>query len=367
MKSFEFLIPTKIVFGRGKIETLNNEIDKNISRILIVTDKNSGEKSGALKAIKTQLKDRFFEIYDGVEENPSLQLLEDGRKVTRAGRFQLIIAVGGGSPMDAAKGFAVLATNDGSMREYMQGRALENKPLPVICIPTTSGTGSEVTPYAVFSDHEQGFKGGFAHPGIFPIISIIDPELTFSMPSQLVVNTGLDALTHAIESYLSTDSNILTDALALHSIKTIIENLSDAAKMDEEAMCLISYASMVAGIVITHAGTILLHIMGYPLTIYHNIHHGKANAILLPQFLEFMLVNSTVKEKVAEIDNLFKPFGGSRKYIEDFGISTRLSTYGIKESELKLFAEKTIVKGDIKITPAHLTVDTIIKIYTDTL
>lgn len=367
MKPFEFYIPTKIVFGRGKINELSSFIDKRISRVLVVTDKDSGEKSGALKAIKNQMNGRFFDVFDRVEENPSLQLIEEGRSVTRAGGYQLIIAVGGGSPMDAAKGFAVLATNDGLMKEYMGGRVLENKPLPVICIPTTSGTGSEVTPYAVFSDHEVGFKGGFAHPDIFPVVSIIDPELTFSMPSQLIVNTGLDALTHAIESYLSTDANVLTDALALHSIKTIIDNLSSAAKKDEEAMCLVSYASMIAGVVIAHAGTILLHIMGYPLTIYHNIHHGKANAILLPQFLEFMLANSTVRNKVVEIDNLFKPFGGARKYIEDFGISTRLSSYGIKESELRLFAEKTIVKGDVKITPASLNVDVIAKIYSDTL
>jgi len=366
MKPFEFNIPTKIVFGRGKISTLSNEINKEITRILIVTDKHAGEKSGALKAIKNQLKDKYFDIFDRVEENPSFQLLEEGRKIIREGNYQIILAIGGGSPMDAAKGFAVLATNDGSMLEYMNGRALEHKPLGVICIPTTSGTGSEVTPYAVFSDHEQGFKGGFAHLGIFPIVSIIDPELSFSMPTQLIVNTGLDALTHSIESYLSADATILTDALAIHSIKTIIENLDNAAKKDQEAMCLVSYASMIAGIVITHAGTILLHIMGYPLTIYHNIQHGKANAILLPQFLEFMLANSTVKEKVKEIDKLFKAFGGARKYIEDFGIKTRLASYGIKDSELKLFAEKTIVKGDIKITPASLTVEKIINIYRDT-
>jgi alcohol dehydrogenase class IV len=268
--------------------------------------------------------------------------------------------------MDAAKGIAVLATNDFDMRDYMQGKELENDPLPVICIPTTSGTGSEVTPFAVFSDPETEFKGGFAHPGIYPKTAIIDPELTFSMPESLVINTGLDALIHAIESYLSTEANDYTDALALEAVKTVIDNLEKAAKKDPEAMCKLSYAAMIAGIVIAHAGTILLHIMAYPLTIYHNIPHGKANAILLPQFLDFMKAHSHVKEKTDRIIDLFSEFGGVRAYVEQFGVSTRLSSYGIKETELRLFAEKTIVKGDVDITPADLTVQIIEDIYRHT-
>lgn len=363
MKSFEFHLPTKIIFGRGKIKTLKNEISKDISDILIITDKNSGVKSGALQAVIDQLPKKNIKIYDQINENPTFKELETGRSIVRSGNYKMIIAIGGGSPMDAAKGIAVLATNEGLMQAYMQGRPLEHDPLPVICIPTTSGTGSEVTPFAVFSDHEKEFKGGYAHPGIYPLVSIIDPELTFSMPKSLIINTGLDALIHATESYFSTDCNAFTDVLALHSIETILINLSKASEKDEEAMCRISYAAMLAGITIAHAGTILLHIMAYPLTIYHKIPHGKANAILLPQFMEFMLQHSSIKEKVNKVNDLFESSGGIRNYIERFGINTKLSSYGIQESELKLFAEKTIVKGDIEITPADMTVETIEAIY----
>ena len=367
MKQFEFSVPTRIIFGRGKINIIRDVIPHTIKRLIIVTDKHSGIKSGALDAICSRLTGLDYDIFDGVEENPSIGLIDEMQDLMIKNRYQLVLAVGGGSPMDAAKGIAVVATNEGTIWEYMDGRELENKPLPVICVPTTSGTGSEVTPYAVFSDHEKGFKGGFSNSGIYPIVSVIDPELTFSMPEDLAINTGLDVLTHAIESYLSSESSGITDTLALHSIETVIYNLRKAGEKDEDAMCEMAYASMIAGLTIAHAGTILLHIMAYPLTVYNKVHHGKANAILLPQFLKFMSQNATNKDKVNTIVSLFEPFGGVRAFVEELGVSTRLKDYGVSESQLKLFAEKTIVKGDIKITPAALTEEIIVNIYKETM
>lgn len=265
--------------------------------------------------------------------------------------------------MDAAKGCAVLAVNSGDMRDYMKGKTMENDPLPVVCIPTSSGTGSEVTPYAVFTDPADQSKGGFGHPGIFPRFSIIDPDLTFSMPESVVINTGLDALTHSIEAYLSTEAFELNDALALHSIEVILKDLPAASRKDKEAMSRMAYASMVAGIAITHAGTILLHIMAYPLTVFHNMAHGKANAVLLPAFMEFMKEKSRVKEKVSRLEEIFKQVGGIKEFVNSFNISTRLADYGIKESEFDVFVKKTIIKSDIAITPAKITEADIFSIY----
>jgi 1,3-propanediol dehydrogenase/alcohol dehydrogenase len=363
MKKFDFNIPTKIIYGRGRIKELGENVDTQMANILIVTDKNVAQQSGALEILSSQLKGQNLIVFDEVEENPSLDLLDKGRLLAQREHINLIIGLGGGSPMDAAKGIAVLSTNEGGMLDYMEGKNLAHDPLPVICIPTSSGTGSEVTPYAVFTDRKRQTKGGFSHPKIFPQVSIVDPELTYSMPKSVIINTGLDALTHAIEAFLSTDAFELNDALALHAINIILKELPEASHKSKTAMDALAYAAMIAGITITHAGTILLHIMAYPLTVFHSIPHGKANAILLPGFLEFMKEKSFVKDKVRQLDEIFQAVNGIDAFIHRFEISTELSSYGIRPSQFDLFAKKTIIKDDIKITPAKISKSDIHDIY----
>jgi len=362
MNPFEFHLPTKIVFGPGRVGGLEKELSPGWKRILVVTDKAAGQASGALDAISL-LKGRDLRVFDEVGENPSFGCLEAGKRAALEHGADLVIGAGGGSPMDAAKGIAVLATNSGDMRDYMKGRALENDPLPVVCLPTTSGTGSEVTPYAVFTDLESRNKGGFAHPKIFPRLALVDPRLTYSMPERLAVNTGLDVLTHALESYLSTTATPLTDTLALHAVRTVLDRLAAAARKEKEAMDCLAYASMIAGVVIAHAGTILLHIAAYPLTVFHGVPHGLANALLLPAFLEFMRRRSSVQDRVTELDAAFEAAGGLVEFITSLGVRMGLSKYGVEESEFGLFAAKTIVKGDIGITPAPVTEEEIRTIY----
>lgn len=367
MRQFNFHLPVNVLFGEGRVRDLRNTLPPGTQRILIVTDGIVAEKSGALEAILPQLSGCEVSLFSEVEENPSFVTLEKGRRLAREEDSQVILGLGGGSPMDAAKGIAVLATNEDDMRDYMGGASLSADPLPVICIPTTSGTGSETTPYAVFTDPENQTKGGYAHPKIFPVASIVDPELTYSMPEEVVVNTGLDALTHAIESYLSSDAFPMCDIFALETVRVVLDALPDAARHDREAMCRMAYASMLAGVAITHGGTILLHIMGYPLTVFHGIAHGKANAILLPEFMRFMRESSTVPDRVRTLDGLFEGVGGIQSFVEELGVSTKLSSYGIREEELGLFSKKVIVKGDVQITPAELTEEIITDLFRSAL
>jgi len=362
MKSFNFYLPTKIIFGTGRIKELRANIPPGSDNILIVTDKNVAEKSGALDSILIQLKDKNVEIFNEVKENSPLFLLKKGKDISRRKNIQMILGVGGGSSMDTAKGIAVLATNSGNMIEFLEGKELTDDPLPVVCIPTTSGTGSEVTPYAVFTDPEN--KRGYSNSKIFPLFSIIDPELTYSMPENVIINTGIDALIHSIEAFLSAESFLLNDQLALQAISIIMENLRHATKKNRGAMQQLSYAAMIAGVAITHAGTILLHVMSYPLTVFHGIPHGRANAILLPGFIEFMKERSSVKEKVCRLEQIFKDSGGIKNFVAEFNIEPKLSAYGIREDEIPVFVEKTIVKDDVKITPAEITKQDIFNIYT---
>jgi alcohol dehydrogenase class IV len=360
---FDFNLPTRILFGHGRIKELRSNLGSRSSNILIVTDRGVSEKSGALEKVLDQLSDLDVKVFDGVEENPTIDLMEKGRQFVRDEKTELIVGIGGGSPMDAAKGMAVLAGNDGSIKDYMGGRPLDEEPLPVVCIPTTSGTGSEVTPFAVFNDPDDRNKGGFAHPGIFPRFSIVDPELTFSMPESVVINTGLDALIHSIEAYLSLESFLMNDVLALHAVDVILENLKAAARKDRAAMSNLSYAAMLGGIAITNAGTVLLHIMAYPLTVYHDVPHGRANAALLPAFIRFMKEHSTVRSKVDRLEEKFVGAGGIEPFINGLGVSTRLAAYGVQSNELDTYADKTIKKGDVKITPARVTKEVIHQIY----
>lgn len=363
MKDFLFNIPTKIIFGKGKISTLEKQIPAKANKILIVTDPVIFEKTDIIEKVKSSLKNYEPIIFKDINENPTINSIDNGGNVAHKNSIDLVIGVGGGSAMDAAKGIAITATSPGSIFDYISGVPLKNNPLPIICIPTTSGTGSEVTPFAVFTDPDNQNKIGFANDSIFPVFSIVDPELTFSMPKHVTVNTGLDSLSHAIEAYLSTECSYPIGQLALHSLDIVLDNLYKASQNDHSAMEIMAYSSTISGIAIAHASTILPHIMGYPLTVFHDVPHGRASSIMLPAFLDYIRQNSTVIEKTKILEEKFRRKGGIHKFFEGLGVSTKLADYGVKESELKTFASKTIVKSDVSITPAKITEEVIDDLY----
>jgi len=210
-------------------------------------------------------------------------------------------------------------------------------------------------------------KNGFSHPDIFPVIALIDPELTYSMSRSVIINTGLDALAHSIEAYLSDLSFDLNDHIALEAIKIIIDNIENAVEKGKKAMNKMAYAAMLGGMVISHSSTILPHIMGYPLTTYHGLPHGRACIILQPTFINFLKSKKLLTLKTRVLDELFTHKGGLENFIKSFGVSTKLSDYGIAESELENFAKQTILRSDVKITPGNITKKVILDIYRNAL
>ena len=347
MQAFTFHIPVKTLFGKGQISRLNQEIPSHTHKILIVTDPGLYENTGIVQQILAQLQDKDIRIFKDIEENPTLESIDQGGTMARDFKPGLVLGIGGGSAMDAAKGVANQVAN----------------PPAIACIPTTSGTGSEVTPFAVFTDPENETKLGFSKESYFPKFSIIDPELTYSMPDAVLLNTGLDSLAHAIEAYLSTESFDLNDQLALHSIKQVINNLEDAVQRKQIAMDTMAYSAMLSGMAITHASTILPHIMGYPLTVYHGVPHGRAGTLLIPPFIDYLREINTCPEKVNALDELFKKTGGIRSFLENLGVSLNLRDYGVEEGELDKYVQKTIVKGDVRITPGNIDEKVIREIY----
>jgi alcohol dehydrogenase len=367
MTGFDFHLPTKILFGRGRVREIGAHIPAEAHRVLIVTDRGVASRTPALAAVRRALEGHDVRVFDGVEENPSMATVDAGAKEARDFGAHFVIGLGGGSPMDAAKGVALAAAHSGDFPSLLA----EGKPscavLPVIAIPTTSGTGSEVTPYAVFTDPQAGNKVGFGHPSIFPAVAIVDPELAAGMPGIVALNTGLDVLAHALEAFLSTMASPLSDTMALQAAEAVLAHLAPALRKVPESVDRMAYAAMLAGVAITHGSTILPHIMGYPLTVFHGVPHGRASAVLLAPVLDFLRRSGRVAERIQVIDRVFAPQGGITAFLGTLGVPTRLSEYGVREDEIRDFARKTIVKGDVRITPSEVTLEDLTGIYRSAL
>lgn len=287
---FKFQISTKVYFGEDCIVKNSNEIPGLGKKALIVTGGRSAKASGALADICRVLDglNIEYEIFDKIENNPSLGTVKAGGIAAKNANAGFIIGIGGGSPLDAAKAVAVLAVND-IEPEQLFTNVFQNKPLPVIAIPTTAGTGSEVTPFSVLTRRELQEKSSFGTPETFPVIAFLDPRYTESMPHDVTVNTAIDAFTHCLEGYISKRSTPVSDILAREGIRMFGLSLGclksgNISRKDRENLL---YMSMLGGMVIAHTGTTFIHAAGYNYTIFKDIPHGKANGYLVGEYLKF--------------------------------------------------------------------------------
>ena len=334
---FKFQIGTKILFGRNCIKENKAEFPKYGKRALIVTGKSSGKASGALDVCMDVLKEQGIDylVYDRVGNNPSLENVKDGGRTASSFNAEFIIGIGGGSPLDAAKAIAVLAVNDIEPLELYKNVFAE-KPLPVLAIPTTAGTGSEVTPYSILTRIDMQTKMSFGNEDTFPKIAFIDAQYTESLPYQVAVDTAVDAMSHAVEGYLSKRSTPVSDIFAVEAvdmfgkcIQSLLEN-----NIDYDTREKLLYMSTLGGMVIAHTGTTIVHGMGYSLTYFKGIPHGRANGLLMKEYFKFNYGLSKYK-----IDNIMKFL--NIKDIDGFGavMDSLLHTdEKFTEQELKLFA-----------------------------
>jgi len=286
--AFRFLMPTEVVFGAGCFSQLGERCKVlGGTRPMLVTGKHSARRSGLLDRALAQLPGAT--LFEGVEENPSTTTCERGAAVCRREGCDLVVAIGGGSAMDAAKAIAVLARNPGGCDEYFGARDAALQALPIVAVPTTAGTGSEVTPYAVLVDSGPRRKRTISGRSLFPAVALLDPELTLGLPRDITINTGLDALSHAMEGMVSRKSTPIGDALALQACVLVSRWLPEAADdgANREARTGMLYASMLAGCVIAQSGTTLVHGMGYCFTLNFAIAHGLANGLLLAPVFQY--------------------------------------------------------------------------------
>lgn len=347
---FQYYLPVNLIFGRGKISELGARASKFGHKALIVTGRNSTKKSGLLDKAVSLLKDSGVEsaVFDKVEQNPLTTTVYAGADIAKEEKCDLIVGLGGGSIMDAAKGIAFMTVNDGDVTDYIYNKKNSDNALPLVLVPTTCGTGSEGNGFAVLSNPENGDKKSLRCNAIIAKASIIDPELMKTMPKRILASVGFDALCHNMEAYLSAISQPLTDILAVEAIRLISENLprvySDPS--DDEAWEKVTFASTIGGMVINMAGCAAPHGMEHPASGLRNIVHGRGLAALTPVVFEESV--SGAPQKFAVISRLL---GGKdekecpaqiRGFLSKIDLLTTLGEQGVKEEDIDWMAENCL-------------------------
>lgn len=303
-ESFQFLLPTKVVYGPGCLKELPHELAAfGGKRPIVVTD-GGVQKAGIAKRV-TDLLDAAgvsYIVYDGVEPNPKDVNVEEGARIAREFGADSIIAIGGGSPIDCAKSIGVLLAHNADKIKPYEGKTAATLPLPLlISVPTTSGTGSELTFSSVITDTANKYKMTVKSPFTAAKVAVCDPELTLSVPPMATASTGVDALTHAIEAYTATCSEPISDAVALYAIELIYENLVQAVKngSDLSVRSGMLMGSMLAGIAFSHSDVASVHCVAESLGGVYDLPHGMCNAIFLPYVMEYNM--AYCQEKYARV------------------------------------------------------------------
>jgi Alcohol dehydrogenase, class IV len=297
-----YFMPTKVYIGNDCVFHHASVFSGIGKKALIVTGNSSAKKNGSLFDITTVLNSQkiAYSVYDKVMSNPTIECVYEGAKFCNDELCDFVIAIGGGSPMDAAKAIALLAVNEIPEEELFSG-SYGDKILPTVFVPTTAGTGSEVTQYSILMNDKLKTKTSIASPLLFPKIALLDGKYCENLPLKTTINTTIDALSHSIEGMLSNRTNSITDLLAKEALKTIA-NCFPAIKnqqLSPEQREALLYASALGGMVIANTGTTAVHAMGYSLTYFKDIDHGRANGLLLCPFLR--LAQEACGERVKEV------------------------------------------------------------------
>jgi alcohol dehydrogenase len=378
LKHFEYQLPTRILYGIGKINELLKEVNKfKTEKALIITDNNLAS-TWIIKKIKDLLCANIeIEVLSNVVPNPTLSVIEEGIDFVKKFQPDVLLAIGGGSTMDAAKVIDIMLTNDGKISDYEKNNVLKNnKKLPLIAIPTTAGTGSEVTHVAVITDEKRKHKFAIADFLISPDLALLDPELTVTMPPKITAETGYDALAHALESYVSPNANHLSDSFSIYSIELISNNLREAVGNGEniEARSNMLLASMIAGLGFVHVGCGMGHGMGHTLSAFYNLGHGETLGMMLSYVTEYNIISNPRKyanfaklmgeniSGLSQIEAAKKAVYVLKSLAKDIGILP-LKNSPIKESDISQLSIEASKDPCLGFNPRKLSIKEIEYIY----
>ncbi len=357
VRGIRFHNPTKIIFGRGSISKLRGMICGYpfVCNILLVCGKKALKKSGYLGKVIRMLEPKKVFLLDKVKPNPEIGFVEDAVKFSRDKKIQLVVALGGGSVIDTAKVIALFADTKYSVRPVIDRNiSLEKKGLPCIAIPTTAGTGSEVTKTASLWDKVKQEKLTVISGAMYPDVAIIDPGLTVSLGAYQTAVTGLDALSHAIESYWSKKANPATRRLALQAVNLVFRYLERAVIKpgDLRVRQMMSLASLYAGLAISKTGTTVAHSISYILTARFGVAHGLACAISLPYLIRhYAGKNGLFLDKLAlaaGFKNAFELADGLQSLLKKMRLPVNLKGCGVKKDDLPLILGKSYFTDNMK-------------------
>ncbi|CAH2602062.1 Alcohol dehydrogenase [Rhodovastum atsumiense] len=354
--NWDFHLPTRVRFGWGRAAEAAEALRaQGATRVFVMAGRSYLKHQGGAEALAARLAPAAVTLFAETEENPSIATVDTAARLCAQSGAQAVLAIGGGSVLDAAKVVALLQKNEGSVRDYLDGvRKITAKGLFTVAVPTTSGTGSEVTPFSVITNPEKQSKPAIACPENFPDLAIVDPELTLTMPQPVAASTGLDALTQVIEGFWSTRATDISRALAFRAIVTIWRNLERACQdKDHDAVAAMASASCIGGVQMAMVGNTAIHPLSYPITLDHGVRHGFACALFLPAFLRF---NAPVLDSA--FADLLGVLGFSRAeafadaleaLMQRLGAPTRLGAVGVTEAMLPAIAARGIGRS----TPAN--------------
>lgn len=378
MKDFSFKIPQKIEFGMGSLKKLPAILEKSGSdNVLLISDRGL-ERIGVVKRIQEIIeegKNKCTSFLD-VIPNPTVEVVDAATELYKKSGANSIVALGGGSSMDVAKAVGVLVNYGGKITEYEGNHKVPGPIVPIIAIPTTAGTGSEVTASAVITDTSRNYKLSVFSYEILPKYAVLDPELIMTAPMSIAAACGVDALIHAMEAYVSNNATPFSDAMAEKAMELIGKNLRRfvANRQDAEAACAMMAGCNFAGISFAWARLGNVHAMSHPVSAYFNVPHGVANAILLPVVVEYNAladhgryekIYNYIREGSGHVEN-FKPemlVEEIKNMNRDLGIPQGLSEVGVTEDLIPTMAEDAMKSGNIPANPRSSTVKDIIALY----
>jgi len=345
--SFNYFMPTKIIFGVDSLNSLGKEVNNLGRKALLVTGKSSARKYGYTQHVIDSLKENNIEtvVFEEIESNPDTPIIDKGGKLAKKESCDFVIGLGGGSAIDAAKGIAAVVSENRSVWDFVEGYEIKKEVLSIVAVPTTAGTGSETTPYSVVSNKKIKRKDAFASYYIFPKITVLDPLLTVSLSPYYTAATGMDTLAHAIEAYTSVLANPISDLFAVEAIRLVAENLRIAVSNGKNitARSNMMLASALAGVAIAQADTTIAHVIGEAVGAIYDTDHGTSVALALPAVMKYNCVSNfrkyanITKLMGEDISNLslreaaYKSEEAVKNLITDVGLPASLKEIGVKE------------------------------------
>jgi alcohol dehydrogenase class IV len=363
-----FCLPTQIMTGVGSLSQLGEAVRRYGKRALLVCGGTAMRRSGILNAGMEHLERAGVSatVFDQVAGEPTCSVVEMGREVARDRAVDVVIGLGGGSALDTAKAVAGTFREPGTIAEYFSGRSLEEAGLPFVAVPTTAGTGAEVTKNAVLIDQSSGLKQSIRSDRWFAKLALVDPELTVPMPPSVTASTGADALCQAIESFVSAGAQPPTDALAMEAIRLLGRSLVRAYEDGEDidARADAHYGSLMAGMALANARLGAVHGLAHPLGGHYHLPHGLLCGLLLPQVMEYNLdyaLGPRVTAKFSRIAQLLgKPESPSQavdavcEILSRLHIPQHLEPLGVRREDFPMLVSESLPSGSLRSNPRPL-------------